>query len=58
MGYALPVRKLPNPIDIVLVYAQRVGTTTDNNAMCCVNAMLVFCCVSAMSCTVVVLMPC
>ena len=25
MGYALPVRKLPNPIDIVLVYAQRVG---------------------------------
>ncbi|KAK2191513.1 hypothetical protein NP493_49g09064 [Ridgeia piscesae] len=24
MGYALPVRKLPNPIDIVLVYAQRV----------------------------------
>ena len=24
MGYTLPERKLPNPIDIVLVYAQQV----------------------------------
>ena len=28
MGYALPKRTLPNPIDITLVFAQKVRTLT------------------------------
>lgn len=29
MGYFLPERKLPNPIDIILVFAQQVRTALD-----------------------------
>ncbi|KAK6180086.1 hypothetical protein SNE40_012298 [Patella caerulea] len=45
MGYALPERHLPNPIDIVLVYSQKVFPL-DYILMCGVVVYFVFCSMS------------